>query len=99
MSERRQHMRRRTCLGGRIEFKGSYSSINCLVRNAGDRGAKLALSQSLSLPHEFVLHLVERRLRLDARLKWRDADECGVEFVSPPQNVVSLPHSASDRIF
>jgi hypothetical protein len=80
--ERRGTRRQRTFLGACIQFNGGLSSLDCLIRNLARGGAKLALSQTALVPHELVLHVPSNRQTLRARIKWRDADHCGVEFCS-----------------
>jgi PilZ domain len=79
-SERRGQQRRRTFFGARFDLNDGLSSLDCLVRNVGGRGAKLAVSQAALVPTEFVLHLPKTRQVLRGRVKWRDAEGCGVEL-------------------
>jgi PilZ domain len=80
MSERRGQQRHRTFFGARLDLNHGLSSLDCLVRNIGGRGAKLAVSQPALVPSEFVLHLPKTRQTLRGRVKWRDAEGCGVEL-------------------
>ncbi|HLH12746.1 MAG TPA: PilZ domain-containing protein [Methylovirgula sp.] len=81
MIDRRQHQRRKTYLGGRIEFKGGLSHLECVIRNTSGNGARLALPQTIVFPQEFVLEVFSRRVKLPVRVKWIDDGACGVEFV------------------
>jgi PilZ domain len=78
--ERRGTPRQRTFLGARIQLNGGLSSLDCLIGNLASGGAKLVLSQTALVPNELVLHMPKHRQTLRARIKWRDADHCGVEF-------------------
>ncbi|MFZ0559658.1 MAG: hypothetical protein WAM55_10305 [Methylovirgula sp.] len=79
-SERRGEQRRRTFLGARLDLNHGLSSLDCLIRNIGGRGAKLAVSQAALVPNEFVLYIPRTRQTLRGRVKWRNADACGVEL-------------------
>lgn len=98
ISERRHHARRRTCLGGRIELDGGFSTLDCTLRNASQGGARLALGDGVMLPHDFVLHVAKKEMRLDARLKWRLGNACGVEFRASPENVALFPNAAPRKL-
>jgi hypothetical protein len=83
--ERRGTPRQRTFLGARIQLNGGLSSLDCLIRNLTGDGAKLAMSQTALVPNELILHMPKNRRTLRARIKWRDADHCGVEFPHAPR--------------
>jgi hypothetical protein len=95
MDERRNTVRQRSYLGGRIAFNARSSTMDCLVRNLTPHGAKLALSDAVTLPQELDLSIVHKGLHGRARVVWRGGGEIGVSFVGrPPQppasNVVPL---------
>ena len=54
MQDRRQTQRRKTFLGARVVFNNRQSTVNCLVRNMGDRGAKLVFADTTGLPDGFA---------------------------------------------
>ncbi len=79
-SERRGQQRQRTFLGAHFDFDQGRSSFDCIVRNIGGRGAKLAVSQPAFVSNDFVLHIPKTRQTLRGQVKWRGAQECGVEL-------------------
>lgn len=93
MPDRRGSVRHRTYLGAHIEFDSGFLTADCLVRDAGEHGARLALSPAVILPHEFILHLPKKQQDLHVRLAWRSDEECGVELLKKQEQCRSVPHS------
>jgi hypothetical protein len=91
MRERREYQRGRTYLGGRLAFNNQYCTIDCLVRNMSQNGAKLAFEGTVLLPGEFDLMLPQKGESRRARVVWRQQDEAGITFLQPAgQGVVSI---------
>ncbi len=78
-SERRSSQRQRTLKGGRIVFNGGRSTIECVVRNLSETGAKLKVNSILGIPDGFEL-LLSDGSRQRCRLVWRSMTEIGVAF-------------------
>ncbi len=91
MSERRQALRRRTLLSGKIDFY-NRAIFDCVVRNLSDGGAKIECAQHIALPDVFHLSIAKREERRRARAVWRGGEELGVEFVEEEDygNVVAF---------
>jgi hypothetical protein len=83
MSEHRIHPRIRSLIGGRIEFNNRQSTMDCIIRELSEGGAKLEISQSITLPEEFDLLIPKRNQSHHVRICWRHEDFIGVEFVTP----------------
>ena len=62
-----------------IMFRGA--TTNCVVRDLSESGAKLGVASNVKLPEEFDLWLVQRKLRLRVRLRWRRGEFAGVSFL------------------
>jgi hypothetical protein len=92
MQERREFKRGRTYLGGRLAFNKQYCTIDCLVRNMSQNGAKLVFESTALLPGEFDLLLPQKGETRRARVIWRRQDEAGVSFpqAAARQGVVSI---------
>ncbi len=56
-SERREHLRRKTLLSGKVAFNNGWGALDCTVRDLSDGGAKIRLGGWLNLPKELELHL------------------------------------------
>jgi hypothetical protein len=81
MTEARHHERVRTILGAQIVFNNRNSTLECQVRNISSAGAKLVLSESVTLPEEFEIHIPQKGRTFRARLRWRTPDGAGIEFL------------------
>lgn len=89
--ERRQTLRRRTLLGGRIEFLGR-ATFDCVIRNLSDTGAKISCAQHIVLPDLFHLVILKRDERRRVRTIWRGEEVVGLEFVADAdyENVIAF---------
>ena len=80
MSEHRQAIRMRRLKDGRLVFNGRKSVMNCTVRNASAKGAKLVMAEPHLVPAEFELAISGADPRL-ARKIWFKEGEMGVKFL------------------
>lgn len=80
MPERRRDLRRRSYLGGQIAFKDRFSTLNCLVRNLSDGGAKLSFAHPPLIPSEFDLKIVKKGDFRRVQIVWQADLETGVTF-------------------
>ena len=91
MQERRKLNRGRTYLGGRIVFNNRSSTLDCLVRNLSQDGAKIVFADGVAVPAEFDVMIHKRDESRRARVIWRDATQAGVVFLHATlDNVVSI---------
>ncbi|MDR7039110.1 MULTISPECIES: PilZ domain-containing protein [Methylobacterium] len=91
MSENRKEARQRVFLKGRIIFNNNASSMDCLVRDLSSAGARLALSETTTLPEMFDLYIPQKERTYRAHLRWRRPDGIGITFVDEP----ARPESAA----
>ena len=82
MGERRKSVRRRTLKGGQICFNGGTSSMDCLIRDISEGGAKLCLPSVDDIPSEFMLAFDDGRPARECFEKWRSPTALGVQFPS-----------------
>ena len=80
MSEHRREARQRVFLKGRITFNNGASSLDCLVRDLSVTGARLAMSETTTLPEAFDLYIPQKDKTYRAVLRWRRQDGVGVAF-------------------
>ena len=80
MNERRINARQRSFLQGRIYFNQRRSSLDCLIRDLSDDGAKLMASNSVALPEFVELHIPNKNVTYPAKVQWRTGDDIGVAF-------------------
>ena len=98
MRERREYQRGRTYLGGRLAFNNQYCTIDCLVRNMSQNGAKLVFEGTVLLPGEFDLMLPQKGESRRARVVWRQQDEAGVAFLQSAGGEGVVPIGIARRI-
>jgi hypothetical protein len=80
MAERRSSSRQRSFLQGRIYYNNRRSSVDCLVRDVSDAGAKLVFAGAVTIPDVVELYLSNKEEVRRARIEWRKGDETGVSF-------------------
>jgi hypothetical protein len=80
MIERRALPRHKTFIKGRIYFNNRLSSMDCIVRDVTDRGARLEASESVLLPDAFELYLPNKDEHFFARVEWRKGNHLGVSW-------------------
>jgi PilZ domain len=78
MKERRKSHRLRAYLGGRISFDNRFSTLDCLVRNLSQNGAKLVFAGPVVLPFEFDIHIRNKGESCRGRLIWCDETNAGI---------------------
>lgn len=92
--EKRQEVRKRTFLKGRIHFNKGASSMDCLVRDFSEMGARLELSETSTLPETFDLYIPQKEMTLRSNLRWRRGDAVGVAFMLETQKPAPEPEPA-----
>ncbi|MEA2903877.1 MAG: hypothetical protein QOG83_1600 [Alphaproteobacteria bacterium] len=80
MTERRSSTRKKSFLQGRIYFNQRRSSVDCLVRDISELGAKLKFSEAIAVPEAVELYIPNKEETYRARVQWRVGDEVGVAF-------------------
>ncbi|MCW5682039.1 MAG: PilZ domain-containing protein [Xanthobacteraceae bacterium] len=98
MLEQRQVLRHRTFLQGRVLYNGGRSSIDCIIRELTEEGARLVFSGSAPLPHTFELNIPNRDQTIRVEIVWNHGNEVGVKFApnaEAPNIVPALAPAAS----
>jgi hypothetical protein len=92
--ERRTLLRKRSFLQGRLYFNNRRSSLDCLVRDISDQGAKLKVSDSIAIPEFVELHIPNKDETYRAKVQWRTGFEIGVTFESDQESPSIVPGAA-----
>lgn len=71
----------RSLLRAQAVYNNGNASIDCVVRNMSDSGARIETPNQTALPGEFDLHVPHKGRTYRARIVWRKATEAGVQFV------------------
>src|SRR5512135_514375 len=77
MDERRSSRRQKSFLRGVVYFDKRRSEAACLVRDLSEDGARIILSQTVTIPDLIELDIPRREQTVLARVEWRRADEAG----------------------
>jgi hypothetical protein len=83
MNERRASRRQKSFLRGVVYFDKRRSETACPVRDLSEDGARIVLSQTITIPDVIELQIPQRDQTLSARVQWRRADEVGLSFSKP----------------
>jgi len=78
MEDKRKNRRRKTLKAGMIITHGRLSTINCLVRNVSDSGARIEVESAVLLPRQF--ELVFDGKSLGCNVAWKSGRQLGVRF-------------------
>jgi hypothetical protein len=80
MSERRNLNRQRTFLQGRLFFNNRRNSVDCIIRDISDVGARLQFSAAVTVPEALELYVPNKDHMYRVRAEWRHGEEMGVAF-------------------
>ena len=84
IEDRRGVKRLRTLKQGKI-VTSHWTSIDCLIRDISDHGARIALGGLADLPAEFRLYIVSSHTLIPAELEWRRSLLAGLRFTGPAE--------------
>jgi hypothetical protein len=94
MQERRLIQRSRTYLGGQIVFYRRRCTIDCVVRNMSQNGARIVFPSTAGVPGEFDITIRHKGESRRARIVWRNETEAGIEFAGLESSAVVSIESA-----
>ena len=95
-SDQRIAPRLKALLAAKISFNNGQSTLDCLIRNLSDTGAKLIVSAAIALPDSFDLLIPQKSVTRRVRIVWRRGEEMGVRFdEGAPRSESRDPHASS----
>jgi len=94
MAERRLSTRQKSFLQGRIYFNNRRSTVDCLVRDYSETGARLKFSETAAVPEAIELYIPNKEEIHRARVEWRSGDEMGVSFGQEARSPSVVPETA-----
>lgn len=80
MGERRNSIRQKSFLRGRIIFNKGRNAFDCLIRDISGDGARIIFSEMVSTPDVVDLYIPQKEQTMRARVQWRRGDEIGLAF-------------------
>jgi hypothetical protein len=97
-ADRRNALRKKSLLQGRIFYNNRRSSIDCLIRDFSETGAKLKLSEAIAVPEVMELYVPNKDEFRRARIQWRAGGEIGVAFGGAAEGGLIEPAVASSDV-
>ena len=80
MAERRVAPRQKSFLRGCVYFDKRRRSLDCLIRDFSEYGARIIFSENVSVPDAVELNIPQKQKTLRAQVQWRHGDEIGLAF-------------------
>lgn len=96
VEDKRKWDRRRIFLRGFVRFPQNNTTIDCIVRDISERGAKLRFKCATAMPDAFELHIPSKGQIVQSKLAWVDNFEAGISFESAV--VVDSPSSRDGEL-
>ena len=81
MPERRTRPRKRVLKTGQIITDSTSSTVDCILRDISESGARLRLTSTAALPSTFLLLIKSENVIVPVQRVWRNAHEVGVKFI------------------
>ena len=80
-SDRRDAVRRRCLKRGLLVFNNGFSTVNCLIRDLSETGARVEVDGTLNTLEAFELRLVESGIRYKVERRWQSGNKYGLRFL------------------
>lgn len=98
MLDRGKTIRARVYYGGLIAFNARNSTMDCVVRNFSEFGAKVEFDNTALLPDEVDFVIRRRAIACQARIVWRRAGQAGFAFRHRTRSNASVPLDLALRL-
>jgi hypothetical protein len=73
-------VRQSALIGARIIFNQGSSTLDCVIRDLSEDGARLSMSDAFAPPDVFDLFIPQKNATYRARVAWRRNEGLGVSF-------------------
>lgn len=90
-TDKRSEPRKKTFMKGRILFNAGASSMDCLIRDLSEHGAKLELTDTAILPEVFDLYILHKDTTYRSHVRWRNGGHFGVTFNNSARSEAPTP--------
>ena len=97
MVERRQSPRARVMYGGVIAYSKDQATMDCVIRNFSEDGAKVEFDNTALLPDVIDLVIAKKNRAFRAKITWRQATEAGLTF-DPVERNAPIPLDWARRL-
>ena len=85
----------RTLIAAKIVFNNGQITLDCLIRNLSETGAKLTISDAVTVPDCFDLTIPQKNVTRRVRTAWRRGEEIGVRFEDAPRSESGSPDASA----
>ena len=96
--DRRRSARLKNFLRGRIFFNNRDMSVECIICDLSEAGARVVLSEAVSLPNTVEFSVPQKKRTWRARVGWRHRNEAGLSFIGGGSGVQPLSNELEQRI-
>jgi len=90
-NERRAVPRHKSFIQGRVYYNNRHSSMDCILREFTDIGARLEFSDVTGLPDKFEIYVPSKDLYFQAQVIWHKGNSLGVRW--EPEESAHVPES------
>ncbi|HLK24141.1 MAG TPA: PilZ domain-containing protein [Caulobacteraceae bacterium] len=77
---RRVDLRARSLMTGKVIVGDCQMSVDCIIRNLSQRGARITIPRGIDLPALVGLMIVREGVYCEAAVAWRKGDQTGLAF-------------------
>lgn len=82
MTDHRSGSRQKAFLKAVVYFNRRSSSVDCLIRDLSETGARIKLPAAVTVPDVFELYIPSKDQYHPSRMRWRKEDELGLAFIA-----------------
>jgi len=82
MAERRPRQRRRVIWRGRCVYLDGSRTFDCVIRDATETGARIAIQGAEMIPQHFYLIDRTNRTAHEVKVIWNNGKQLGLQFLS-----------------
>jgi hypothetical protein len=79
-ADRNRVARTRTYFKGKVVYGAGAFTVDCLIRDMSEGGAKIIIEKHMALPAEFYLIAVKQGVAYKAKVVWQKFPGRGVQF-------------------
>jgi PilZ domain len=94
MEERRTFPRSRAYIGAKIAYNNRCCTMDCLVRNMSQDGARLIFACTATIPTKFDIVIRREGRHRPARVIWREETAVGVQYLDQRRAAVVSDEAA-----
>src|SRR5690348_18038073 len=78
--ELRKSRRKRTLMRGKLAYGAGAFSIDCVISDLSETGARVQVQEGATIPEEVYLIHLRTRIAYESKVAWRRDNFAGLEF-------------------